>query len=176
MAKKCRNGDSKLWISSSSEHLSSDQENSMEDNASFLNDFYAVDATECDDINMPPSLSTIIRGIQELDNGSDIRGRFVDHPKLGNPNAVAHAIGKDDSKLPPLTPFAAHCLGYSFATMLKESISHSGNEVVICVGRDPRLHGTMLADSFCRGVESVEKARVVYTGIATTPSIFDFCR
>ena len=47
---------------------------------------------------------------------------------------------------------------------------------VVCVGRDPRKHGARLADAFGRGVEDVQGVRVVYTGIATTPSMFDFCR
>jgi phosphomannomutase len=86
---------------------------------------------------------------------------------------VAQAIST--SSLPAFTPFAAHCLGFAFATMLKESFSE-GEEVVICIGRDPRAHGTVLADSFGRGAEGVQDARVVYTGIATTPAMFEFCR
>jgi phosphomannomutase len=73
-----------------------------------------------------------------------------------------------------LTPFAAHCLGYAFATMLKDSMG--GEEVVVCIGRDPRGHGTVLADAFGRGAEGVNDVRVVYTGIATTPAMFEFCR
>jgi hypothetical protein len=107
-----------------------------------------------------------------IQSGSDIRGTFVDHPRRGNMAAVASATGK--SILPALTPFAAHCLGYAFATMLKDSMG--GEEVVVCIGRDPRGHGTVLADAFGRGATGVNDVRVVYTGIATTPALFEFCR
>jgi hypothetical protein len=135
-----------------------------------LSDYFS---SECDDSNMPPSLSIITRSITQLLSGSDIRGRFVDHPRRGNMASVAQAISK--STLPALTPFAAHCLGYAFATMLKEKFSE-GEEVVICIGRDPREHGTVVADSFGRGAEGVQNTRVVNTGIATTPAMFEFCR
>ena len=45
----------------------------------------------------------------------------------------------------------------------------------ICLGRDPRPHGERLADAFCRGAESAG-AMVMYTGLATTPSMYEFCR
>jgi hypothetical protein len=123
-------------------------------------------------MNFPPSLKIILNSINALSSGSDIRGRFVEHPRLGNPSAVAQAIINDPSNLPALTPFSAYCLGYAFATMLKEDCP----EIVVCVGRDPRKHGPRLADAFGRGVEDVQNVKVVYTGIATTPSMFEFCR
>jgi len=46
----------------------------------------------------------------------------------------------------------------------------------ICVGRDPRIHGARLADALCLGIESVEGVKAVYTGLASTPSMFEFCR
>ena len=51
-----------------------------------------------------------------------------------------------------------------------------GEELIICIGRDPRPHGERLADAFARGAESVEGVRVVYTGLASTPSMYEFCR
>ncbi len=55
-----------------------------------------------------------------------------------------------------------------------------GNEnsgiITICVGRDPRPHGERLADTFARGAESVHGVRVLYTGLASTPSMYEFCR
>jgi len=48
--------------------------------------------------------------------------------------------------------------------------------ITICVGRDPRVHGATLADAMCRGIESVKGVEAVYTGLASTPSMFDFCR
>jgi len=49
-------------------------------------------------------------------------------------------------------------------------------ETTICVGRDPRIHGARLADALCRGIESVKGVKAVYTGLASTPSMFEFCR
>lgn len=46
----------------------------------------------------------------------------------------------------------------------------------ICVGRDPRPSGIRMADAFCRGVESVDGAKAHYTNLASTPSMFAFCR
>ena len=139
----------------------------------FLHDFFF--SSECNDVNLPPSLSTIYRSFAQLESGSDIRGKFVDHPRRGNIAAVAKAIRNENH--PALTPFAAHCFGYAFASMLKKNQKGvNDQELVICIGRDPRTHGTSLADSFSRGAESVTGVRVVYTGLATTPSMFDFCR
>ena len=141
---------------------------------SFLTDFFT--ASEIDDNNVPPSLSIIMRSMSHLASGSDIRGRYVDHSRLGSIVNVAHDIGKNaDKAQPPLTPLAAHCIGYAFAKMLLESYP-PGEQVVIAMGRDPRSHGSVLADAFCRGAEGVENAVVKYTGIATTPAMFDFCR
>jgi phosphomannomutase len=138
--------------------------------------------SDIDDVNVPPSLNIIRRSFGQLASGSDIRGQFVDQPRGRSMAAVAHSIGK--SNLPALTPFAAHCLGYAFATMVHEqerlrrstSNNDNGNEIVICIGRDPREHGTILADAFARGAGGVPNVKVVYTGIATTPSLFEFCR
>jgi len=48
--------------------------------------------------------------------------------------------------------------------------------ITICVGRDPRVHGVTLADAMCRGIESVKGVKAVYTGLASTPAMFTFCR
>ena len=100
--------------------------------------------------------------------------------------------GSDSAAL--LTPFAAHCFGVAFARwslQLESSLppvaapavaAADGDEdedaasLTICVGRDPRVHGERLADSFARGAESVVGVKVVYTGIATTPSMYEFVR
>ena len=92
-----------------------------------------------------------------------------------------------------LTPFASHCFGVAFARWLlqreegdsEEQLSqrnykHGANALTICIGRDPRLHGERLADAFARGAESVDgvtkPVRVLYTGVTTTPSMYEFCR
>ena len=95
-----------------------------------------------------------------------------------------------------LTPFASHCFGVAFARWLllqqddattttttnaaAEEHKHGNNALTICIGRDPRKHGERLADAFARGAESVDgvtrPVRVMYTGVTTTPSMYEFCR
>ena len=133
--------------------------------------------SDIDDVNLPPSMSIIRRSIVQLASGSDIRGQYVPHPTTGRMAELARSIGQ--TTLPALTPFAAHCLGFAFATMMKEQQQLQGQqdeEVAICIGRDPREHGVVLADSFARGAGGVKGIKCVYTGIATTPALFDFCR
>jgi Phosphoglucomutase/phosphomannomutase, alpha/beta/alpha domain I len=139
----------------------------------------AFTSSDADDVNTPPSLSRILHSIRGLANGSDIRGTFVDHPRWGSMTNVAHAIRSPTQ----LTPFAAYCLGYAFATWIlqqQQASSSSSNDTIrICLGNDPRPHGIRLADAVARGCASVSttnvKIEVVYTGIATTPSMMDFC-
>jgi phosphomannomutase len=140
----------------------------------FLKEYFQSDV---DDVNLPPSMSIIHRSMSQLASGSDIRGKFVNHPATGRMAGLARSIGQ--TALPALTPFAAHCLGFAFATMIKEYHLLQGNkeeEVVICIGRDPREHGVILADSFARGAGALNGVKVFYTGIATTPALFEFCR
>lgn len=140
----------------------------------FLKEYFQSDI---DDVNLPPSMSIIHKSIGHLASGSDIRGTFVDHPVTGRMAGLARAIGQ--TSLPALTPFAAHCLGFAFATMIKEYHrleEDEDEEVVICIGRDPRQHGVVLADSFARGAGGLKGVKVFYTGIATTPALFEFCR
>lgn len=132
-------------------------------------------SSECDDINTPPSLSILLRSLDQLPSGSDIRGRFVDHSRVGSISNVAHAIGASPSGIPPLTPIAAHCLGHAFARMLQETFPEK-ESFVVALGKDPRPHGSRLCDAFARGVESVQGVQVCYTGLATTPAMFEFCR
>ena len=90
-----------------------------------------------------------------------------------------------------LTPFASHCFGVAFARWLlhhegdisnskSQANKHGNNALTICIGRDPRLHGERLADAFARGAESADgvtkPVRVLYTGVTTTPSMYEFCR
>lgn len=139
----------------------------------FLKEYFQ---SEIDDINLPPSMSILHRSISELASGSDIRGRFINHPVTGRMAGLARSIGQ--TALPAITPFAAHCLGFAFATMIKEYHLQEGKdeELAICIGRDPREHGIILADSFARGAGGLQGVKVFYTGIATTPALFEFCR
>jgi hypothetical protein len=149
-------------------HSSTDEGKKTETSSDdFLANFFESD---CSDVNRPPSLNNILRSISQLASGSDIRGKFVDHARVGRVQSIG-----SKAQGPALTPFAAFCLGHAFATMMKQAHPDK-DEVVICLGRDPRLHGTILADSFSRGAEGAKNVRAVYTGIATTPSMFEFCR
>jgi hypothetical protein len=133
-------------------------------------------SSECDDFNLPPSLNIIQHSFDKLASGSDIRGHFLDHERLSNVHSVALKIS-NFAHAAPLTPLAAHCLGFAYATMLDEQQKGSSKgPVIIAVGKDPRSHGNRLVDAFGRGAESVDNVKVVFTGIATTPAMFDFCR
>jgi len=127
--------------------------------------------SECDNVNVPPSLSIILRGIEQLaaSGGTDIRGVVVDHPRFGNIAAVAKSIASDPqcaaSSAPPLTPFAAHCFGHALAEMVldrkqqqqqpaNDDDDKDSSEVTIAIGIDPRLHSERLADALVRGAES----------------------
>ena len=139
--------------------------------------------SDCDDVNTPPSLLRIFKSFLKLKSGSDIRGTFVDHGRVGSIMNIGTVISSHSNSLPaPLTPFAAYCFGAAFAKIVKIRSGKAlyGNdaekETVICVGKDPRPHGVRLADSFARGVESVENCIAVYSGISSTPAMFEFCR
>lgn len=129
--------------------------------ASFLTENFAFSA--CDNSNTPPSLAVILRSIQYLfqKNKSDLRGRYVPHATHGSLLGVAHVLKQasiqDDQPL--LTPFIAYCIGCA--------IGQEGQHLAI--GRDPRTHGTALADALARGA-SAAGMHVVDLGIATTPA------
>ena len=75
------------------------------------------------------------------------------------------------------TPFASHCFGVAFAKrLIRQQREENQRVLTICIGRDPRPHGERLADAFARGAESVDGVRVVYTGLASTPAMYEFCR
>ena len=129
--------------------------------------------TECDDTNRPPSLNLLLRSLQQLTySSSDVRGCFTDHVRLGSVASVAHAIGKSKfTDAPPLTPLSAYCLGHGLATLLLRDLGDKKETIRIVIGRDPRPHGTRLADSLARGAMSVDaRVQVYYTGLATTPA------
>lgn len=154
--------------------------------------------SECDDANLPPSLKILLRTLQQLTRGvSDIRGRFVDHARVGSVATVAREIGKHQpiggGPYAPLTPFAAYCLGFGFAQFVwnkqQQQRDQSDDVVKILLGQDPRPHGMRLADAFARGAEEAgrqvltsssstttlqSRVQVFYTGIATTPACAAF--
>lgn len=121
------------------------------------------------------------QSFQTLPSGSDIRGQFVgtkttDRNDMSNwIQDTLHALQTRTQGSPsPLTPLAAYCFGYSFAKTLVRP--NNGEEPpVVCIGRDPRPHGSTLVQSFRQGAADFG-AIVKDTGIATTPSMFEFCR
>jgi len=137
--------------------------------------------TEIDDNNnIPPSLQVILNSLEELKSGSDLRGTFTyDNSSGGTIASLANIIKqlKENGGGAALTPFASYCFGSAFSQWLLQREQSSANDTLtICVGRDPRTHGERLADAFARGAETVDGVRVVYTGIATTPSLHEFVR
>ena len=136
-----------------------------------------IDAT----FDTPPQLQTILTSLSELKSGSDLRGTFLNHANSATTIVnISHAIKKfkDENGGVALTPFASYCFGAAFARWLLPSMSDDGDDALtICIGQDPRYHGERLADSFARGAESVDgRVKVVYTGITSTPSMYEFVR
>jgi hypothetical protein len=139
-----------------------------------------------DDTNTPPSLQILLKSIHQLTTqGSDIRGTFVDHEHIGSLAVVSQMIAAT-SHGPALTPFAAYCIGAGLAQLIKDK--HVDNQLrnnnslqaafeldfkpnlTIVIGMDPRAHGPRLADSLARGAESIERIKVAFTNLATTPA------
>lgn len=128
--------------------------------------------------------STILRSLRKLcGSGSDIRGRFVDHDDSIHSFVVAIQESEAVSNQPALTPFAAYCIGYSYANAIVESLS-SSSKGTICIGVDPRTHGIRLAEAFACGASAYLKSdsrnhcsiSLVFTGSATTPACASFVR
>lgn len=74
--------------------------------------------------------------------------------------------------------FAKWALSQQLEQQQQQQQPHGNNDNVltICIGRDPRPHGERLADAFSRGAESVDGVRVLYTDVASTPSMYEFVR
>ena len=115
--------------------------------------------------------------LTKLQSGSDIRGKYAS-------DEDSYKIEHGGTAL--LTPTAAYFLGYSFARMVQQIekrkldaadayTSSGGGDVTICVGRDPRTHGKILAEYVCMGAHNAG-ASVIDIGYASTPSMFEFCR
>jgi hypothetical protein len=172
--------------SSTTTSSSNEQQPQQQQDDSFLfrhfNNNALVDgSSDIDDNNCSPSLKVILNNIRQLTHqGSDIRGRFIDHPRVGRISHVSKAMEQQkEDGIPALTPFVAFCLGHAFGRLvLDQTTTTTTTTTTIAIGRDPRPHGTILCDAFARGIQTVNdnKIRVVYTGIATTPSMFHFCR
>jgi Phosphoglucomutase/phosphomannomutase, alpha/beta/alpha domain I len=137
---------------------------------SFLTESFTT--SECDNSNTPPSLSIVLRSIQYLfqKNKSDIRGRYIYHPSHGSSTwlSIVQALKKEATvdDQPLLTPFAAYCIGHAMGRL---SSAGTNQKVVLAIGRDPRPHGTALADALARGATAAG-LHVIDLGIATTPA------
>ena len=128
--------------------------------------------------------STITQSLRKLcSSGSDIRGRFVDHDDSIHSLVAAIQENEAISSQPALTPFAAHCIGYSYASAIAQSLSQS-SQGSICIGVDPRTHGVRLAEAFACGIRAYlnsdsrnsSSISLAYTGAATTPACASFVR
>jgi len=175
----------RLYESSSSQNNVQKETNKVEE--SNTNDFveksFELNTKSDDDTSKSMS---VLRSMSSLANGSDIRGTFVDHPRMGSIASVAHTIAKDGEtnksiQTAALTPLAAYCIGQAFALQMIEQDDDDDDDnnsvLTICIGTDPRVHGPRLADAFARGAKhSSSRIRILYTGLATTPSIMEFCR
>jgi len=114
----------------------------------------------------------------------DLRGTYKTLQNGGTGGTImniSHLIKqfKESTGGVALTPFASYCFGVGFANwLLQKNISgvDGSGDLTICIGRDPRVHGERLADSFARGAESVSGISVLYTGITNTPSMYEYVK
>ena len=138
--------------------------------------------SEIDAGNTPPSLLTILNSLSELKSNSDLRGTYQtlqNGSTGGTIMNISHLIKqfKESTGGVALTPFASYCFGVGFANwLLQKNIGDGSDGLTICIGRDPRVHGERLADSFARGAESVAGVSVLYTGITNTPSMYEYVK
>ncbi|HEX2936421.1 MAG TPA: phosphomannomutase/phosphoglucomutase [Bacteroidales bacterium] len=92
----------------------------------------------------------------ELQNGSDIRGV---------------AIQGIEGESVNLTPLIAEKVGVAFVEWLGKKLDKSHHSLRISVGRDSRISGPALLDSFVRGIRSMG-ATAINCGLSSTPAMF----
>jgi phosphomannomutase len=92
----------------------------------------------------------------ELQNGSDIRGVAVKGIEGENVN---------------LTPVIAEKIAIAFVEWLSKKIDKTHHSLRIAVGRDSRITGPSLLDSFVRGIRSTG-ASAINCGLSSTPAMF----
>ena len=95
--------------------------------------------------------------LRKLQNGSDVRGVALEGVE-GEPVT--------------LNEEAAFLIAEAFAEWLAEKTGKDAKDVVVAVGRDPRLSGPALANASFAGFANAGCARVVDLGLATTPACF----
>ncbi len=98
----------------------------------------------------------IIMDYMKLQNGSDIRGIAVD-------GVPGDTVNLDDT--------AAFRIGRAFAEWLSGKTGKDTDELMISMGRDPRISGEKLARDFALGAVSAD-AEVTDCGLASTPAMF----
>lgn len=91
-----------------------------------------------------------------LQNGSDIRGI-----------ALEGVLGEEVN----LTEQVAKNIARGFAVYLSETLNKEFNELVISIGRDPRLSGECLSKVFSTALSSMD-IKVLNSGLASTPAMF----
>ena len=95
--------------------------------------------------------------LKKLQNGSDVRGVALEGVE-GEPVT--------------LNEEAAFLIAEAFAEWLARKMGVETKDVVVAVGRDPRLSGPALANASFAGFANAGCARVVDLGLATTPACF----
>ena len=91
-----------------------------------------------------------------LQNGSDIRGIALEGVPGEPVNLDAQAAGR---------------LARGFLYWLQIQTGKQAQELTISVGRDPRLSGSALAESFCQALVPYG-CRILNAGLASTPAMF----
>ena len=95
--------------------------------------------------------------LRKLQNGSDVRGVALE--------------GVENEPV-TLNEEAAFLIAEAFAEWLAEKTGKQTKDVVIAVGRDPRLSGPALANAAFAGFQNAGCTRVIDLGLATTPACF----
>mgnify|MGYP006083283405 FL=1 len=93
----------------------------------------------------------------KLQNGSDVRGVALE-------GVAGESVTMNEE--------ATFLIAEAFVEWLAVALKKDVKDVVVAVGRDPRLSGPNLANACFAGFESAGCTRVVDLGIATTPACF----
>ena len=101
--------------------------------------------------------TTTPKTLLKLQNGSDVRGVALDGVE-GEPVT--------------LNEEAAFLIADAFAEWLAKKLKKETKDVVIAIGRDPRLSGPALANASFAGFQNAGCVRIIDLGLATTPACF----
>ena len=95
--------------------------------------------------------------LRKLQNGSDVRG-------VALPGVEGEPVTLNEE--------AAYLIGAAFVDWLADKTGKSPAELVVGVGRDPRLSGEAIANALFSGFASKGCGKVFDMGLATTPACF----